>query len=167
MLGQAGRGPAGFAVLARHVLRERAQLARAADLLEGELPAIAAVLTTEMAKTFASAKAETAKCAAALRFYADHAEAMLADVPVASGARQSFMRYGPMGPVLAVMPWNFPLWQVMRFAAPGLMAGNVGLLKHASNVPQTALSSRTCSAGPGTPPGPSRRCSSSRGGWTR
>jgi len=119
---------------------ERAHLAvSAADLLDGELPDIARVLTTEMGKTFASAKGEVAKCAAALRFYAEHAEAMLGDVVVPTSAADSRVRYGPMGPVLAVMPWNFPLWQVMRFAAPGLMAGNVGLLKHASNVPQTAL----------------------------
>jgi succinate-semialdehyde dehydrogenase/glutarate-semialdehyde dehydrogenase len=119
---------------------DRGHLARAAaGLLEGELPDIARVLTTEMGKTFASAKGEVAKCAAALRWFAEHAERLLADEAVPTSAHQSLVRYAPMGPVLAVMPWNFPLWQVMRFAAPGLMAGNVGLLKHASNVPQTAL----------------------------
>ena len=92
-----------------------------------------------MGKTFASAKGEVAKCASALRWFAEHAESLLAEEPVTTSARRSSVRYGPMGPVLAVMPWNFPMWQVMRFAAPGLMAGNVGLLKHASNVPQTAL----------------------------
>jgi succinate-semialdehyde dehydrogenase/glutarate-semialdehyde dehydrogenase len=119
---------------------ERGHRARAAaDLLDAELPDIARLLTTEMGKTFASAKGEVAKCARALRWYADHAVALLADDTVESAARASRVLYRPMGPVLAVMPWNFPLWQVMRFAAPSLMAGNVGLLKHASNVPQTAL----------------------------
>jgi len=111
----------------------------AAELLEGEVPDIAQVMTTEMGKTFASAKAEVAKCAIALRWYAEHAEDYLADEVIASSASDSRVVYQPMGPVLAVMPWNFPMWQVIRFAAPALMAGNVGLLKHASNVPQTAL----------------------------
>ena len=160
-------GRSGFAAWRATSFGERAQLARAAaDLLEGELPAIAPVLTTEMGKTFASAKAEMAKCAAALRFYADHAEAMLADV---GGERrtQSFMRYGPMGPVLAVMPWNFPLWQVMRFAAPGLMAGNVGLLKHASNVPQTALLIEDVFRRAGYPAGAFQTLLVESGGWPR
>jgi succinate-semialdehyde dehydrogenase/glutarate-semialdehyde dehydrogenase len=119
---------------------ERARWAvTAAELLEGEIPDVARVMTTEMGKTFASAKGEAAKCATGLRWYAEHAEAILADEPVASDSGESRVIWQPMGPVLAVMPWNFPLWQVMRFAAPALMAGNVGLLKHASNVPQTAL----------------------------
>ena len=119
---------------------ERARLARAAaDLLEGEQPDIARVLTTEMGKTFAAAKAEVAKCAHALRWFAEHAPGLLAEERVESSSSDSRVLFRPMGPVLAVMPWNFPLWQVMRFAAPALMAGNVGLLKHASNVPQTAL----------------------------
>jgi succinate-semialdehyde dehydrogenase/glutarate-semialdehyde dehydrogenase len=119
---------------------ERGRLANsAAALLEGEVPDIARTLTTEMGKTFASAKGEVAKCAAALRWFAEHAETLLAEETVATTASESSVRFEPMGPVLAVMPWNFPMWQVMRFAAPGLMAGNVGLLKHASNVPQTAL----------------------------
>ena len=111
----------------------------AAELLEGELPDIAQVLTLEMGKTFAAAKGEVAKCAKAMRFYAEHAEHLLADVPVESSGSEAAVHWQPLGPVLAVMPWNFPLWQVVRFAAPALMAGNVGLLKHASNVPQTAL----------------------------
>jgi succinate-semialdehyde dehydrogenase/glutarate-semialdehyde dehydrogenase len=119
---------------------ERARwVVTAAELLEGEIPDIARVMTTEMGKTFASAKGEVAKCAKGLRWYAEHAEAFLADEVVDSEARRARVIWRPMGPVLAVMPWNFPLWQVMRFAAPALMAGNVGLLKHASNVPQTAL----------------------------
>ncbi|MGH9018865.1 MAG: aldehyde dehydrogenase family protein, partial [Acidimicrobiales bacterium] len=111
----------------------------AAELLEAEVPDIARTMTTEMGKTFASAKGEAAKCAKGLRWFAAHAEGYLADEPVESDAADSRVIWQPMGPVLAVMPWNFPLWQVMRFAGPALMAGNVGLLKHASNVPQTAL----------------------------
>jgi succinate-semialdehyde dehydrogenase/glutarate-semialdehyde dehydrogenase len=119
---------------------ERARwMVTAAELLEGEVPEVARVMTTEMGKTFASAKGEAAKCAMGLRWFAEHAEGFLVDEPVDSAARDSRVIWRPMGPVLAVMPWNFPLWQVMRFAAPALMAGNIGLLKHASNVPQTAL----------------------------
>ncbi|PNG18436.1 NADP-dependent succinic semialdehyde dehydrogenase [Streptomyces cahuitamycinicus] len=125
---------------------ERARLLhRAADLLEEDQQDIARVMTTEMGKPVQQARAEAAKCAKAMRWYADHAEELLADEEPAdadvkdSGASRVRVRYRPLGPVLAVMPWNFPLWQVVRFAAPALMAGNVGLLKHASNVPQTAL----------------------------
>ncbi|MFE1431478.1 NADP-dependent succinic semialdehyde dehydrogenase [Streptomyces griseoaurantiacus] len=125
---------------------ERARLLRAAaDLLEADEREIAEVMTTEMGKPVTQARAEAAKCVKAMRWYADHAEGLLADEEPAeadvkdSGASRAFVRYRPLGPVLAVMPWNFPLWQVIRFAAPALMAGNVGLLKHASNVPQTAL----------------------------
>ncbi|MGW0336404.1 NADP-dependent succinic semialdehyde dehydrogenase [Streptomyces sp. NPDC003011] len=125
---------------------ERARLLhRAAGLLDEDQRDIARVMTTEMGKPVTQARAEAAKCAKAMRWYADHAEELLADEEPAaadvkdSGASRALVRYRPMGPVLAVMPWNFPLWQVVRFAAPALMAGNVGLLKHASNVPQTAL----------------------------
>ncbi|MEV7319680.1 NADP-dependent succinic semialdehyde dehydrogenase [Streptomyces sp. NPDC093970] len=125
---------------------ERARLLhRAADLLDADTDDIARTMTTEMGKPLAQARAEAGKCAKAMRWYADHAEELLADEEPAeqdvkdSGASRVRVRYRPIGPVLAVMPWNFPLWQVVRFAAPALMAGNVGLLKHASNVPRTAL----------------------------
>ncbi len=118
---------------------------RAADLLEEDQESVARTITAEMGKTLASARAEVAKCVKAMRWYAEHAEKLLADERPEqadvedSGAVRAFVRYRPLGTVLAVMPWNFPLWQVVRFAAPALMAGNTGLLKHASNVPQTAL----------------------------
>ncbi|MBT0567291.1 NADP-dependent succinic semialdehyde dehydrogenase [Williamsia sp. CHRR-6] len=119
-----------------------AGLRAAADLLDADIDTLAATMTAEMGKTLAAARAEVSKCAKGLRFYAQHAKAMLADEAAdaaAVGASRAFHRFAPLGVVLAVMPWNFPLWQVIRFAAPALMAGNVGLLKHASNVPQTAL----------------------------
>ncbi len=120
-------------------------LGRAADLLGDDEDDIARTMTTEMGKPIAAARAEAAKCAKAMRWYAANAEELLSDEhPSAadvkdSGAARAVVRYRPLGVVLAVMPWNFPLWQVVRFAAPALMAGNVGLLKHSSNVPQTAL----------------------------
>ncbi len=119
-----------------------AWMRRAGDILDAEVDEIATMLTTEMGKTLVAARQEVHKCAKACRYFAEHAEAFLATEPAdaeAVGASSAYARYQPLGPVLAVMPWNFPLWQVMRFAAPALMAGNVGLLKHASNVPQTAL----------------------------
>ncbi|HYH24038.1 MAG TPA: NADP-dependent succinic semialdehyde dehydrogenase [Blastococcus sp.] len=117
-------------------------LRAAADVLEDDVDSVAELMTTEMGKTLASAKAEATKCVAALRWYAERGPALLEPEEKdagAVGATRAYVTYQPLGVVLAIMPWNFPLWQAMRFAAPALMAGNVGLLKHASNVPQTAL----------------------------
>src|SRR6201993_2820759 len=129
-----------FATYRNVPFAERAQwMLKAASILENEKEGFAKVMTTEMGKTLRSAVDEAAKCAWVCRYYAENAEKFLADEVVETGAKQSYIRYQPIGPVLAVMPWNFPFWQVLRFAAPALMAGNVGLLKHASNVPQCAL----------------------------
>ncbi|MFY3742715.1 NAD-dependent succinate-semialdehyde dehydrogenase [Anaeromyxobacter sp. Red801] len=119
---------------------DRAQrMGRAAEVLEARKDALGRTMTLEMGKTLRSAVAEAEKCAWVCRFYAEHAERFLADEVLPSSAARSYTRCLPIGPVLAVMPWNFPFWQVFRFAAPALMAGNVGVLKHASNVPQSAL----------------------------
>jgi len=118
-----------------------AMLNRAADLLEADEDELSRTMTIEMGKPVTQARGEVRKCAGGLRYYAEHAERLLADedVPGTAAKKRSFVTYQPLGPILAVMPWNFPMWQVIRFAAPSLMLGNVGLLKHASNVPQTAL----------------------------
>ncbi len=122
--------------------QRRGWLRAAADILDERTDEIAGLMTLEMGKTKKASAAEIGKCSAVLRYYAEHGEGFLADEPVDAdsvNASQAYARYLPIGVVLAIMPWNFPLWQAMRFAAPALTAGNVGLLKHASNVPQTAL----------------------------
>ncbi len=128
---------------ARHRKMSFAERARrmvnAAEILENEKESHAKLMTTEMGKTYQSAVDEAVKCAWACRYYAENAERFLADEIVATTASKSYVRYQPIGTILAVMPWNYPFWQAVRFIAPALMAGNVGLLKHASNVPQCAL----------------------------
>jgi succinate-semialdehyde dehydrogenase / glutarate-semialdehyde dehydrogenase len=114
-------------------------LHKAAQILEDESDKWASLMTQEMGKTYKAAVAEARKCAWACRYFAENAERFLADEAIETDADKSYVRYLPLGPVLAVMPWNFPFWQVVRFAAPALMAGNVGLLKHASNVSCCAL----------------------------
>src|ERR1051325_9729915 len=125
----------------RHTtFRVRAEkMNRAAEILENEKRTLARTMTLEMGKPLNAAVQEAEKCAWVCRYYADHAEKHLGDEIVETNATKSFVRYQPLGVVLAIMPWNFPFWQVFRIAPPALMAGNVGLLKHASNVPQCAL----------------------------
>ncbi len=116
-----------------------AKMTRVSEILDAEKHAIARTMTLEVGKTLRSSAEEAEKCARACRYYAENAERMLADQPYQVDGARAFVRCLPLGPILAVMPWNFPLWQVIRFAAPALMAGNVGLLKHAPSVPQCAL----------------------------
>jgi succinate-semialdehyde dehydrogenase / glutarate-semialdehyde dehydrogenase len=128
-------------------------LREAARLLDGEKDRWARLMTREMGKTYKAAVAEAEKCAWSCRYFAENAERFLGDEAVQTDAAASYVRYLPLGPVLAVMPWNFPFWQVVRFAAPALMAGNVGLLKHASNVPGCALALQEIFSRAGFPAG--------------
>jgi succinate-semialdehyde dehydrogenase/glutarate-semialdehyde dehydrogenase len=129
-----------FRSFRRTSFAERARLMmRAAEILETGREEFGRLMTIEMGKPLQAAIEEALKCAWGCRYYAENAERFLADESVMTNATRSFIRYQPIGPVLAIMPWNFPFWQVFRFAAPALMAGNVGLLKHSSNVPQCAL----------------------------
>ena len=134
------RAAAAFQFYRQTPLAERsAWLTRAGEILSGEKQAIAETMTLEVGKTLSASVAEVEKCAVCCRYYADNAERFLADQPYeVGGDARAFVRPFPLGVILAVMPWNFPLWQVVRFAAPALMAGNAGLLKHAENVPQCA-----------------------------
>src|SRR5580693_3313756 len=115
------------------------RMMKAAEILERDKEKFGHLMTLEMGKPYKAAVAEAVKSAGGCRYYAENAEKFLSDEIIETAAKKSFIRYRPIGPILAVMPWNFPFWQVFRFAAPALMAGNVGLLKHASNVPQCAL----------------------------
>jgi succinate-semialdehyde dehydrogenase/glutarate-semialdehyde dehydrogenase len=125
---------------ARTVTERAAVLSRMAGLLESERDTLGALMTLEMGKTFRAARDEAMKCAAGCRYYADHVSTITAPVEIEDeGMRRGEVRFEPLGAVLAIMPWNFPFWQVIRFAAPALAAGNVALLKHASNVPQCAM----------------------------
>jgi succinate-semialdehyde dehydrogenase / glutarate-semialdehyde dehydrogenase len=129
-----------FASYAEVPLSHRALCMRKlAHLLEHETDDLAALITMEMGKPITAARAEIVKCASVCRYYAEHAARILAPEPIDAGSNEVYVRWEPLGVVLAVMPWNFPFWQVFRFLAPALMAGNAGLLKHASNVPQCAL----------------------------
>lgn len=134
------RAEAAFRRYRETTYAQRAErLARLADLLEGRAEELGRLMTEEMGKPIGAAVAEAKKCALACRYYVEHGEEHLADEPVEVGGARAYIRHLPIGPVLAIMPWNFPFWQVIRFAAPAMMAGNVGLLKHASNVPRCAL----------------------------
>ncbi|MGE5323834.1 MAG: NAD-dependent succinate-semialdehyde dehydrogenase [Actinomycetota bacterium] len=143
-----------FPSLGKLGFKKRSEMmTRAAEILEQEKQTFGRLMTQEMGKTLASAIQEAEKCAFGCRYYAENAERFLAEEQATTNANRSFVRYQPLGPVLAVMPWNFPFWQVFRFAAPALMAGNVGLLKHASNVPQCALAIQEIFRNAGFPEG--------------
>src|SRR5881296_1084480 len=138
----------------RTTFAERSQwMHGAAELLFQEKKNFAQIITLEMGKLFRDSVAEIEKCARGCRFYAENGARFLEEEPAQTDAAESYVEYQPLGPVLAVMPWNFPFWQVFRFAAPALMAGNVGLLKHASNVPQCALALEQLFLDAGAPKG--------------
>src|SRR5579863_1292078 len=138
--GKLKRAAEAFSKYRRTSYAERARMmVKAAEILEKDKEKFAHTMTLEMGKPVRAAVDEAVKCASACRYYAENAERFLADEVIETAASRSYIHYQPLGPILAVMPWNFPFWQVLRFAAPALMAGNVGLLKHASNVPQCAL----------------------------
>jgi succinate-semialdehyde dehydrogenase/glutarate-semialdehyde dehydrogenase len=147
------RADAAFRSYRRTSLADRARwLTAAAEILESEKDKFGRIMTLEMGKPIGAARAEAAKSALGCRYYVEHGARLLADEPVEAGPDRNFLRYQPLGVVLAVMPWNFPFWQVFRFAAPALMAGNTGLLKHASNVPQCALAIEDIFRRAGFPP---------------
>jgi succinate-semialdehyde dehydrogenase / glutarate-semialdehyde dehydrogenase len=138
--GKLAAAAAAFSIYRRSSFPERATcMLRVAEILEREKEQLARLITIEMGKPLVSAVHEIEKCALVCHYYAEHAQRYLADEIIHTNAAKSFVRYLPLGPVLAIMPWNYPFWQVIRFLAPALMAGNVGLLKHASNVPQCAM----------------------------
>jgi len=150
ILGQAHRAAATWQTTS---FGHRAEvLRRAAALLRERQDDLARIMALEMGKPVTDGRAEVLKCAACCDYYAEHAESFLADEIIKTDAGRSFISYQPLGVVLAIMPWNFPLWQVVRFIAPALMAGNVGLLKHASNVPQCALALEKIFHDAGLPP---------------
>ena len=143
-----------FASWSRTPIADRATVvARAGELLERRADEYARLMTLEMGKLFSAARDEASKCALGCRYYAEHGPAIVADRVVPSGGERGYVAHHPLGVVLAVMPWNFPFWQVIRFAAPALVAGNVGLLKHASNVPQCALALEQLFRDAGAPEG--------------
>jgi succinate-semialdehyde dehydrogenase/glutarate-semialdehyde dehydrogenase len=148
------RAAEAFAAYRRTAFQQRARwMQHAADVLEQKKDQYARLMTVEMGKPIGAAVEEVTKCARGCRFYAEHAAAMLADEAIDTSPMRSFVRFQPLGVLLGVMPWNFPFWQVFRFATPALMAGNVALLKHASNVPQCALAIEDVFRAAGFPPG--------------
>jgi succinate-semialdehyde dehydrogenase/glutarate-semialdehyde dehydrogenase len=152
--GRIARAAAAFPRWRDTAVRERAAVVRrAGEILDAERARFGELMTLEMGKLFTAAQEEVAKCALNCRFYADNAERLLGPEAVPIEGERSFIAYQPLGPVLAVMPWNFPFWQVLRFAAPALAAGNVALLKHASNVPQCALAIEELFSRAGAPEG--------------
>ena len=149
-----GRASAAFSTWRSTSVRERAGVvARLAELLDAEKERLGRLMTLEMGKPIQAAIDEAAKCAAGCRYYAEHGPAFIADTEVDDAEHRSYIAYQPIGVVLAIMPWNFPFWQVIRFLAPALVAGNVGLLKHASNVPGCAMELESLVTRAGAPQG--------------